>query len=212
MSNDDQTSPTIIVLTAPSGAGKTTIARKILSLYPNIRFSVSATTRKQRDHEENGVHYHFVSPDRFKEMVDDGELLEFEEVYHNLYYGTLWSEVERSNVSHPVLLDIDVLGAGRIKKRFGKAALVIFVAPPDLDTLRQRLLNRHTEDPESLDLRLSRAKMEISMADSFDHTVVNDELESAVDETATHIRSFLERRTEESAVSEDLDAGTTGSD
>lgn len=212
MSNDDHTSPTIVVLTAPSGAGKTTIAKSVLRLYPNIRFSVSATTRKRRDHEEDGVHYHFVTSEKFTSMVDSGELLEYEEVYHNLYYGTLWSEVERSNAANPVLLDIDVLGAGRIKKRFGKAALVIFVAPPDLDTLRQRLLNRHTENPESLDLRLSRAKMEISMAGSFDHTVVNDDLETAVDETAAHIRSFLERRTEESAVSDDLDAGPTGND
>ncbi len=194
MSNDGDTSPTIIVLTAPSGSGKTTIAHGILTLYPNIRFSVSATTRKRRENEEDGVHYHFVSDSEFEDLIAADQLLEYEVFYGNKYYGTLWSEVENSTADNPVLLDIEVLGASRVKEKFGDKALVIFIRPPDIETLRNRLIHRRTEDDEMLALRLSRAKMELSMAENFDHVVINDEIETAIDETALLIKSFLERR------------------
>ena len=194
MSNDIKAESTIIVLTAPSGAGKTTIARGVIQSLPFVHFSVSATTRNCRNREVDGVDYHFVSSDQFRELVQADKLLEYEEVYHNRFYGTLWSEVENSSPDEPVLLDIDVLGASRVKDKFGDQALVIFVEPPSLDILRERLVGRNTEDPESLDLRISRAKMEISMAGKFDHQVVNEVKETAIDETVSCINSFLARR------------------
>lgn len=196
MSSDITTDVSVVVLTAPSGAGKTTIARGVIERLPNIRFSVSATTRERRGHEQDGVDYHFVSEKEFQRLVDSEALLEYEEVYAGRFYGTLWSEVENSTPGNPVLLDIDVLGAGRVKERFGDQALVIFIEPPSLDVLRERLEGRRTEDTESLNLRISRAKMEISMADRFDHSVLNDDVSTAVNETVVHIESFLAEREE----------------
>ncbi|NND72122.1 MAG: guanylate kinase [Rhodothermales bacterium] len=203
MSNDINPLATIIVLTAPSGAGKTTIARGAIKLLPHLRFSVSATTRPIRDYEVDGKDYHFVSRERFDELVATGAFLEYEEVYADRFYGTLWSEVEASSPSHPVLLDIDVLGAGRVKKKFGDQALAIFVAPPSLEVLKTRLVDRKTEDSESIDLRISRARMEISMADRFDHSVVNEDIDKAISETVGYVERFLTRRIQECAQKSD---------
>ncbi len=183
--------PRIIVLTAPSGAGKTTIARRVLGIMSQMRFSVSATTRDPRPNETDGVDYHFVTREAFEQFIEQDALIEFEQVYDGLYYGTLRSEVNAATPEKPVLLDIDVKGAQNVKEHFGDDALVIFVKPPSLDALAERLTGRGTESNEALQERLNRARMEISLADDFDVVVVNDVLEHAVDETLGHIRRFL---------------------
>lgn len=181
----------VIVLTAPSGAGKTTIAHRVLAEMPAMQFSVSATTRDARPDETDGEDYHFLSTDEFERRIEDGDLLEYEEVYPGQFYGTLRSEIETKAKSGPVLLDIDVDGALNVKRLFGDDALVIFVAPPSKDELRNRLEGRGTEDERTLANRLDRAERELEKVDAFDAVVVNDDLEIAVEETLTRIRQFL---------------------
>ena len=181
----------IVVLTAPSGAGKTTIARRVLAALPQLRFSVSATTRAPRPTETDGEDYHFLTPEEFQARIDAGDLLEYEEVYPDRYYGTLRSEVEAQAEHHPVLLDIDVKGALNVKRLYGDAALVLFIAPPSLDELQRRLEGRGTEAPAALRDRLNRAEQELAKADACDAVVVNDDLDVAVEETLTRIRQFL---------------------
>ncbi len=182
----------VVVLTAPSGAGKTSVARQLLKAMPGLDFSVSATTRAARDNEKHGVHYYFLSPREFREKIDAGEFLEFVEVYEGQYYGSLLSEVERLNrMGKTALFDIDVNGAQNIKNYFGKQSLVIFVAPPSREVLRKRLLQRNTETPESFSKRMERVDYELSFADSFDHCVVNDELEQTVEEVSKLVQNFL---------------------
>jgi guanylate kinase len=182
----------IIVLTAPSGAGKTTIARRVMDAMPDMQFSVSATTRPPRNDETDGEDYHFLSVDEFEQRIENGDLLEYEEVYPDRLYGTLRSEVEGKSENGPVLLDIDVEGALNVKQIFGDDALVLFVAPPSKAALRRRLKKRGTEDPDALADRLARADRELDHADDFDAVVVNDDLDPAVEETLTRIRQFLQ--------------------
>ena len=181
----------IIVLTAPSGSGKTSIAEKVMEYIPEIRFAVSVTTRPPRDFEQDGVHYHFIDEERFRRHINDGDLLEYEEVYPGRFYGTLISEVEHAATKRPVLLDIDVKGALNVKAAFGHAALTLFIRPPSLDVLEQRLRKRATESEETLRVRIERAKMEMATADRFDATVVNDSLKTATMETLRLINEFL---------------------
>lgn len=181
----------VVVLTAPSGAGKTTIAHRLLEAMPEMQFSVSATTRPARPGETDGVDYHFLSPEEFQRRIEDGDLLEYEEVYPDRYYGTLRSEVETKTEDGPVLLDIDVEGALNVKQIFGDEALVLFIAPPSLDELRRRLKGRGTEDDKSLQTRLDRVEREMSQAEAFDGVIVNDDLEQAVEETLHRVRQFL---------------------
>ena len=183
--------PRLVVLTAPSGAGKTTIARRVMDSMPNLRFSVSATTRPPRPHEQDAVDYYFITPEHFREHVDKGRLVEYEEVYPGTYYGTLWNEVERASSEAPILLDIDVRGATEVKRQFGKDVLVIFVRPPSYDDLEARLRERATEDDAGLTTRLRRARKELEYADRFDAVVVNDDVEEAVSETLRLISQFL---------------------
>lgn len=183
--------PRIIVLTAPSGSGKTTIARRLIEAVPELRFSVSATTRPPRGHERDGVDYYFVTKDRFRELIDEGALIEYEEVYPGLFYGTLRSEVERATSRSPVLLDIDIRGAESVKRIMGDDALVIFVRPPSLEALAERLRTRGTESEDSLHARLERAREEMEHASSFDYVVINDRLEDAIAETIETVRGFL---------------------
>lgn len=181
----------IVALTAPSGAGKTTIARRVMDAFPEMQFSVSATTRSPRPHELDGRDYYFVPPERFRELIDQGALIEFEEVYPGRFYGTLRDEVETKAARGPVLLDVDVRGAARIEKIYGDRALTVFIRPPSLDVLAERLRSRATETEETLRARLERARMELGQAHQFDVVVVNDDLEEAISETLEHIRSFL---------------------
>jgi guanylate kinase len=181
----------IVVLTAPSGAGKTTIAHRVLEAMPEMQFSVSATTRDARPDETDGEDYHFLSTEEFERRIDDGDLLEYEEVYPGQFYGTLRSEIEAKSTNGPVLLDIDVEGALNVKQAFGDDALVLFVAPPSKEELRARLKGRGTEDAEALASRLERADRELAKRNAFDAVVVNDDLDTAVEETLDRIRQFL---------------------
>jgi guanylate kinase len=189
--NKDMPNQNIVVLTAPSGAGKTTIAHRVLEAMPAMKFSVSATTRSPRPDETDGEDYHFLTPEEFRARIEAGGLLEYEEVYPDQFYGTLRSEVENRSEDGPVLLDIDVNGALNVKRSFGDEALVLFIAPPSLDELKRRLKGRGTENRESLQDRLDRVEQEMEKADDCDAVVVNDELDVAVEETLTRIRRFL---------------------
>jgi guanylate kinase len=181
----------LIVLTAPSGAGKTSIARRILDEIPRVTFSVSATTRDKRPGEVDGKDYHFLSPSSFRARIEQGDFLEYEEVYPGILYGTLKSEVERTARTHHVLFDVDVRGALNIKRLYGPEALVIYIKPPSLEALRDRLMKRNTETPESVAARLERARKELEFEEKFDAIIVNQDLEVAVAETLRLVNEFL---------------------
>ncbi|MEM1042447.1 MAG: guanylate kinase [Bacteroidota bacterium] len=182
----------IIVLTAPSGSGKTTIARALLAAEPGLRFSVSATTRPPRGQEQDGVEYFFLSDEAFRSRIADGAFLEYEEVYGGSFYGTLRQELERVAVdSRAALLDIDVKGALNVKRLYGDRALTLFIAPPSLAALAERLRARGTDADAAIATRLARAELEMGYAPEFDHTVVNDDLDTAVEETVALVRAFL---------------------
>ena len=181
-----------ILFSAPSGSGKTTIIREILKRFDCFEFSISATSRKAREGEQDGVDYYFLTPETFAERVEAGDFLEWEEVYAGTCYGTLRSEIDRIwDKGHVIIFDVDVNGGMNIKKYFGSDALAIFVMPPSVEVLSQRLRSRGTESEESINRRLARSAEELKMADRFDVTVVNDVLEKAVDETQRIINSYL---------------------
>lgn len=181
----------LIVISAPSGSGKTTIAKAILRMYPSIIFSVSATTRRIRKGEMNGKDYFFLTKDEFQTRVKKGDLVEWEEIYGN-YYGTLRSEIDRALSGGKVMLfDVDVKGALSIKTQYPEA-LLIFIKPPDFETLKDRLTNRRTEDDGALKRRLERVPMELSLGEKFDHQVVNDDLQRAIAEVDSIIRKHTE--------------------
>ena len=182
----------LIIFSAPSGSGKTTIVKQVLNAGFPFQFSVSATSRPPRKNEIDGKDYYFLSPSAFREKINKDEFLEWEEVYQNQYYGTLKSEVERiRNNGNHVLFDIDVVGGLNIKKQFGNEALAIFIMPPHIDELENRLRKRGTEDDESLARRLAKAKQELSFAPEFDKVIINDDLKAAVKETLTELEKFL---------------------
>lgn len=183
--------PRLVVLTAPSGAGKTTIAHRLLAAVEGLVFSVSATTRAPRPHERDGVDYHFVSADGFRALIDGGALLEWEEVYPGRFYGTPTAELGRVPAGGALLLDVDVEGALHVKRLYGDRVLTVFVAPPSLGVLEARLRARGTETEKALALRLARARDELAYAPRFDRVVVNADLEAAVAETLGLVRAFL---------------------
>lgn len=169
----------LIVLSAPSGAGKTTLARHLLSTFPQFKFSISATTRPPRINEIDGKDYYFLSKEEFEILIQTDQLVEFEEIFGN-YYGTFRSEVDKSiEQGEIVVFDIDVKGALTIKSKYPTQTLLIFVSPPSLEILQRRLIGRGTESPEQLTRRLERIRTEMSLQDKFDYIIVNDELEKA---------------------------------
>jgi guanylate kinase len=182
----------VIILTAPSGSGKTTLANMLMKEFPIIRFSVSATTRKPREHEVHGVNYYFLTVDEFDKKVEQGDFLEHETFYNGTRYGTLKSDVEKQlKNGYFILLDIEVNGAKNIKDQFGDECLSIFVKPPSIGVLESRLRNRGTESEESLKIRLERVQMELEQADTFDALVINDELDNAYNQLKSIVEPFL---------------------
>lgn len=183
----------LIVISAPSGSGKSTIINTILDAETfDLQFSVSATNRNPRPGEQDGVHYHFMPTEDFRETVEQGRFIEWEEVYPGRYYGTLRSEVDRQLAEgRNVILDIDVKGALNVKEIYGRAARTIFVEPPSIEELRRRLEGRGTDDAERINVRVGRAEYELSLAPQFDVRIVNDDLDKAVAETAGAIAEFL---------------------
>ncbi|MDE6026987.1 MAG: guanylate kinase [Muribaculaceae bacterium] len=182
----------IIILSAPSGTGKSTIIRSLVEIGDlMLGFSVSATSRAPRGEEQHGKEYYFLTEKEFKDRVVNGEFVEWEEVYPGTCYGTLLSEVERvTHAGRNLIMDVDVKGALNIKRFFGDKALALFVMPPSKEELERRLRERSTDSEESILKRLAKADFEMSFAPKFDKIVVNDKLEDAVETTATLIRSF----------------------
>lgn len=192
-SDHSQKKRKLIVVSAPSGAGKTTIVHFLIKQFPELEFSVSACSRPKRSNEKNGIDYYFLSIEDFKQKIEQKDFIEWEEVYPDQYYGTLKSELERIwSKGHPVIFDVDVLGGINIKHLYGKSCLAIFIMPPSMEELKKRLENRSTETEESLHKRLARAKKEMSYAKSFDVVIINDHLDKAQAEAEVRIREFLE--------------------
>jgi len=182
----------LIIITAPSGAGKTSITRYLLEKYPYLAFSVSAATRQARGAEKNGIDYYFMSVEEFQQKITENAFAEWEMVYEGKYYGTLKAELERiwSEGKTP-MLDIDVKGAIHVQQQYPQSSLSIFVQPPSVDELRKRLESRGTETEEGLQTRLSKAAYEISFKHHFDRIIVNDNLQKACLETEKVINEFL---------------------
>lgn len=194
--NDRHEQGKLIVIVAPSGSGKTTIARCLLREFPEIRLSTSATTRKPRRGEIAGRDYHFLSEEEFDSHVTNNNFLEWEEFYNGTRYGTLRSEVDKlMEYGYFPLLDIEVKGALNVKKMYGADCVSIFIQPPSLEELENRLISRGTETKESLALRLERASEEIKYAAKFDHVVINDDLDIAYSQVKVIVESFIADKT-----------------
>ena len=184
----------VIIFSAPSGSGKSTIINYLMAQNLNLHFSISATSRPPRGTEKNGVEYFFLSPEEFKTLIAKGEFLEYEEVYKDRFYGTLKSQVDAQlERGENVVCDVDVLGGQNIKAYYGDKALSLFIQPPSIEVLKQRLESRGTDAPEVIKDRLARAEFELSYADKFDKVVVNDNLEDAQSEALLLIKTFLEK-------------------
>jgi len=184
----------LIVFSAPSGAGKTTIVREVMKVVPNLSFSVSATSRSPRVGEVDGGDYYFLSVEDFKMRIEQNAFVEWEEVYPDRFYGTLKMEVERiRNEGRNVLFDVDVLGGLNIKKLFGTEALALFIAPPTIDELKNRLINRASDTAEDIEIRLKKAAYEMSFSNQFDEVIINHDLQKAVKEVVGVIKSFLSK-------------------
>lgn len=185
----------LIIISAPSGTGKSTIIGRIID-DPALRleFSISATTRSPREGEVNGVHYHFLSVEEFKDAIANDGLVEYEEVYPGRFYGTLKSEIARiQEKGNNAILDIDVKGGVNVKRMYGNNARSIFIMPPSIETLRQRLLSRATDSIEAINQRVDKAAFELTFSDKFDKQVVNDDLDKAVEETRQLILDFIKQ-------------------
>lgn len=183
----------LLIITAPSGAGKTSITKYLMKLFPQLAFSVSAATRAPRALETNGVDYYFLSTEDFQQKIQNNEFIEWEMVYEGKYYGTLKSELQRiwQNNQVPVL-DIDVKGAIHVQQQFPRQTLALFIEPPSIEELKKRLVRRGTETEESLQARINKAAYEISFSHSFDEVIVNDDLSRACAEAEVFVRRFLE--------------------
>lgn len=185
----------IIIISAPSGCGKSTIINALLECGDiDMQFSISATSRNPRQGEVHGVNYYFLSESEFRARIDAGEFVEYEEVYPGRFYGTLRSEIDRIiNGGHNVVLDIDVAGALNVKRLYGERAMTLFIQPPSIEALRSRLLGRATDSPEVIEERVGKAAYEISFAPQFDHSVVNDDLATAIGQVHDLISAFVSK-------------------
>ncbi len=184
----------LVIVAAPSGAGKTTIVRHLISKFPSLAFSVSATTRARRAHEVEGQDYYFIAVEDFKKKVAAGDFLEWEEVYAGSFYGTLMSEIRRmKSLQKDIIFDVDVQGALNIKRNYPEGSLALFIKPPSLETLAERLRSRGTETPESLAKRLEKADFELTFEQKFDQTIINDDLPSALKTAEKLVQKFLEQ-------------------
>ncbi|MDH5398381.1 MAG: guanylate kinase [Cyclobacteriaceae bacterium] len=181
-----------IIFSAPSGSGKTTIVRYLLNYYPQLCFSISATTRLVRGEEVDGKDYYFLRQPEFERKIKNKEFVEWEEVYEGLYYGTLKSEIERIwNQGNVVIFDVDVKGGKTLKQYFGKDALAVFIRPPSVEVLRQRLIGRNTDGLKSIEDRLNKAGEELTYEKYFDISVVNDDLNTAVEDVKEKVGKFI---------------------
>ncbi len=184
----------LIIFSAPSGSGKSTIINDLIHKGYNFSFSISATSRKPRGEEKNGVEYYFLTPEEFRAKIKNDEFVEYEEVYPDCFYGTLKSEIDtKLNRGENMLFDVDVVGGLNIKKHYGSQALAIFVQPPSIDALRNRLIGRDTDTPEMIDKRVAKAAWEMEFAPKFDVIIINDDLSLAQEQTEEVVRTFIEQ-------------------
>ena len=184
----------MLIVSAPSGSGKSTIVNWLMQEHPELKlyFSISCTSRAPRGTEQNGVEYFFLSPEEFRERIAKQEFLEYEEVYENRFYGTLKQQVENQREQgQNVVFDVDVKGGINIKKYYGDEALSLFIQPPSVEELRRRLEGRKTDTPEAIEERLAKAEYEMTFAPQFDKIIVNDDLETAKQETLKIVKAFL---------------------
>lgn len=184
----------LLIFSAPSGSGKSTIINWLMTEHPelNLAFSISCTSRAPRGTEQHGVEYFFLTPDEFRRRIAQNEFLEYEEVYADRFYGTLKSQVDRQlEAGQNVVFDVDVKGGCNIKKFYGDRALSLFIQPPSVDELRNRLNKRATDAPEVIEDRIARATYELTFASKFDRTIINDNLERAEQEVYLAVKSFL---------------------
>ena len=184
----------LIIFSAPSGSGKSTIVNWLMQQHPELQlyFSISCTSRAPRGTERDGVEYFFLTPETFRQKIADGEFLEYEEVYHDRFYGTLKAQVERQReAGQNVVFDVDVKGGVNIKKYYGDEALSLFIQPPSVGELRRRLTGRGTDSPEAIEERLAKAEYELTFAPQFDRVIVNDDLATAQQETLHLVENFL---------------------
>ena len=182
----------LIIFSAPSGSGKSTIINFLLKQQLNLAFSISATSRAPRGTEQHGVEYYFLSPEEFRQRIANDEFLEYEEVYENRFYGTLKAPIEKQLTEGVnVVFDVDVVGGCNIKKFYGERALSLFIQPPSIEELRNRLVGRATDAPEVIESRIAKAEYELGFADKFDVIIVNDNLEKAQQETLKVLQDFL---------------------
>ncbi len=183
----------LIIFSAPSGSGKTTIVRRLLEVFPRFEFSISATSRAPRGKEQNGVDYFFLTQEEFRRKVAEEAFVEWEEVYNGTCYGTLKSEMQRIwHKGNVIVFDVDVMGGINLKRIFGDSACSIFIMPPSIEELQKRLEGRATDSAETIAKRVAKADFEISKATEFDHIVINDRLDEAVEMTRQIINDFLQ--------------------
>ena len=185
----------VVIFSAPSGAGKSTIVNHLLGIHPELEFSISATSRAPRGQEKHGVEYYFFSADEFRQMISEDKFVEYEEVYAGSFYGTLRSEVERIWAKgHAIVFDIDVQGGVNLKRIFGEQALSVFIQAPSVEVLRERLIGRGTDTQEAIEKRVAKAASEMEFAaGKFDYTLVNDDLQTAKAEAEKLIADFLKK-------------------
>ena len=187
----------MLIVSAPSGSGKSTIVQWLMKEHPELKlyFSISCTSRAPRGTEQNGVEYFFISPEEFRDRITKNEFLEYEEVYHDRFYGTLKQQVERQREQgQNVVFDVDVKGGVNIKKYYGDEALSLFIQPPSVAELRKRLEGRGTDSAEAIEERLAKAEYEMTFASQFDHVIVNDDLQAAKQETLSVVMDFLNQK------------------